>query len=71
MKKKLNFWILNIFLTVVAAFLLSGGVFAEPTDDLFRSKGSRGIIKLSGKNPITFAEGKTLSVRSTLHKHFE
>lgn len=30
MKKKLDVWILNIFLTVVAAFQLSGGVFTEP-----------------------------------------
>lgn len=51
MKKKLDVWILNIFLTVVAAFQLSGGVFTEPTGDRFRSKGSMGTIKLSGKNP--------------------
>jgi len=31
MKKKLNFWIINFFLTVVTSFLLNGGVFAGNT----------------------------------------
>jgi hypothetical protein len=49
MKKKLNYWIIYIFLTVGTSFLFNGGVFAGHTGDISLSKGGLGGIKLSGK----------------------
>ncbi len=48
MKKKLNYWIIYIVLTVGASFLFNGGVFAGNTEDNSLSKGRMGTIKLSG-----------------------
>lgn len=50
MKKKLNFWILNILLTATTSFFLNGGGFEEHKREISPSKGGIGTLKLSGKN---------------------
>jgi len=69
MKKKLNFWIINFFLTVVTSFLLNGGVFAGNTGGVSLSKGRMGTIKLSGKNPTIQMKGTSSIVRHPFRKH--
>ena len=50
MNKKLNFWILNIFITVATSFFLNSGSFEEHRREISPSKGGIGTLKLSGKN---------------------
>lgn len=69
MKKQLNFWSINFFLTVVTSFLLNGGVFAGNTGGLSLSKGRMGTIKLSGKNSAIHVKGTRLIVRHPFRKH--
>ncbi len=69
MKKKLNFWTINFFLTAVASFLFNGGVFAEHTGAIPLSKGGMGTIKLSGKNPSTHVRGRSSIASHPFREH--
>jgi hypothetical protein len=68
MKKKLNFLILNIFLTATISFFLSGGGFEEPKRKISPSKGGMGTLKLSGKNFARFVEGNVAMLSYPLSK---
>ena len=64
MKKKFNFWIVNIFLTVVISLLLNGGIFAGDTEVTPLIKKGMGTIKLLGKNP-----GGHFKNKSSIDRH--
>ncbi len=65
-KKKLNFWTLNILLTIMTSFLLNGGVLSASTEMISPGKGAIGAIKLQGKNTLT--RGNTFSISHQLEK---
>lgn len=69
MKKKLDFWSINFFLTLVTSFLLNGGVFAGSTEVLSQSQGRLGTIKLSSKIPATHVKDKSSMVPHQYRKH--
>ena len=70
MKNKLNFWITNLVLTVVASFLFNSGVFAGNTGGISLSKGRMGAIKLSSQNYTTVDDkGKSWIIHSQFRKH--
>ncbi len=71
MKKKLNFWTLNIFLTVVISFLFNSGVLAGHKGAISLSKGRMGTFKLSGKNFATPVKGNISSVSHHFSKPLE
>jgi hypothetical protein len=69
MRKKLKYWIIHFFLTVVASFLFNAGVFAGYPGDVSLSKGGMGAIKLSGKNLIIPFKDKSSIVPHRFRKH--
>jgi hypothetical protein len=71
MKKKLNFWTLNIFMMVVTSFLFNGGVLAGHTGATSLSKGRMGTFKLSGKNFAIPVKGNISSVSHHFSKPLE
>ena len=71
MKKKLNFWTLNIFMMVVTSFLFNGGVLAGHTETISLSKGRMGTVKLSGKNFATPVKRNMSSVPRHFSKPLE
>ena len=71
MKKKLNFWTLNIFMTVVTSFLFNGGVLAGRTETISLSKGRMGTVKLSSKNFAAPVKGDISNVSHHVSKPLE
>ena len=71
MKKKLNFWTLNIFMMGVTSFLFNGGVLAGHTEAISLSKGRMGTFKLSGKNFATPVKGTISGVSHYFSKPLE
>lgn len=69
MKKKFNFWIINVFLTMVISLLLNGGIFAGNTKVTPMSKEGMGTIKLMGKNPAVHIKDKSSMSSHPFRKH--
>ena len=66
MKKKFNFWILNVLLTIMTSFLFNNGVLSASTKMISPGNGAIGTIKLQGKNALT--RGNTFAMSHQLKK---
>ena len=71
MKKKINFWTLNIFMAVAASFFFNGGVLVGHTGTISLSKGRMGTFKLSGKNFVTPVKDNISSISHHFSKPLE
>lgn len=70
MKKKINTWIIYIFLTVVSYYLFNVGTFSRYTGVSSLNNVGLGTIKLSGEIPATNIAGRSSIIQYQSRKHF-